>query len=160
MNHDRRQRRGRQAMDAAGILPGYRGCAVHDFWESYLDYDCGHAFCNGHLLRELIFLWQEQDQKWAKSMIDHLLGIKDAVATARTATLAALPDADLDRFLKRYERIVEAGNRQALERRRSPQAHLYRITCRAISRAMISIESSTSFNFLKIFRPNFRPTCA
>jgi hypothetical protein len=97
MNHDRRQRRGRQAMDAAGILPGYRGCAVHDFWESYLDYDCGHAFCNGHLLRELIFLWQEQDQKWAKSMIDHLLGIKDAVATARTAGLAALPDADLDR---------------------------------------------------------------
>src|SRR5664279_6581773 len=69
-------------------------------WESYLDYDCGHAFCNGHLLRELIFLWQEQDQKWAKSMIDHLLGIKDAVATARTAGLAALPDADLDRFLK------------------------------------------------------------
>jgi len=36
-------------MDAAGILPDYRGCAVHDFWESYLDYDCDHAFCNGHL---------------------------------------------------------------------------------------------------------------
>jgi len=106
------KRRGRQAMDAARILPGYRGCAVHDFWESYLDYDCDHAFCNGHLLRELIFLWEEQDQKWAKSMIDHLLGIKDAVDTARTAGLAALPDADLDRFLKRYERIVEAGYAQ------------------------------------------------
>ena len=112
MNHDRRQRRGRQAMDAAGILPGYRGCAVHDFWESYLDYDCGHAFCNGHLLRELIFLWEEQDQKWAQSMIDHLLGIKDAVAAARTAGLAALPDAGLDCFLKRYERIIEAGYAQ------------------------------------------------
>jgi transposase len=106
------KRRGREAMDAAGILPGYRGCAVHDFWESYLDYDCDHAFCNGHLLRELIFLWEEQDQKWAKSMIDHILGIKDAVDTARTAGLAALPDADLDRFLKRYERIVEAGYAQ------------------------------------------------
>ena len=106
------KRRGRKAMDAAGILPVYRGCAVHDFWESYLDYDCDHAFCNGHLLRELIFLWEEQDQKWAKRMIDHLLGIKDAVDTARTAGLAALPDADLDRFLKRYERIVEAGYAQ------------------------------------------------
>jgi transposase len=106
------KRRGRQAMDAAGILPGYRGCAVHDFWESYLDYDCGHAFCNGHLLRELIFLWEEQDQKWAQSMIDHLLGIKDAVAAARTAGLAALPEADLDCFLKRYERIIEAGYAQ------------------------------------------------
>jgi transposase len=106
------KRRGRAAMDAAGILPGYRGCAVHDFWESYLDYDCGHAFCNGHLLRELIFLWEEQNQKWAKSMIDHLLGIKDSVDTARTAGLAALPNADLDGFLKRYERIVEAGYAQ------------------------------------------------
>jgi len=106
------KRRGREAMDAAGILPGYRGCAVHDFWESYLDYDCDHAFCNAHLLRELIFLWEEQNQKWAKSMIDHLLGIKDAVDTARTAGLAALPAANLDGFLKRYERIVEAGYAQ------------------------------------------------
>jgi transposase len=106
------KRRGREAMDAAGILPDYQGCAVHDFLESYLDYDCGHAFCNGHLLRELIFLWEEQEQKWAKGMIDHLLGIKDAVDTARTAGLTALPDADLDRFLKRYERIVTAGYAQ------------------------------------------------
>jgi transposase len=100
------KRRGRQAMDAAGILPGYRGCAVHDFWESYLDYHCDHAFCNGHLLRELIFLWEEQNQKWAKSMIDHLLGIKDAVAAARTAGLAALPEADLDRFHNHPEGIL------------------------------------------------------
>jgi transposase len=106
------KRRGREAMDAAGILPDYRGCAVHDFWDSYLKYNCGHAFCNGHLLRELIFLWEEQDQKWAKSMIDHLLGIKDAVDTARTAGQTLLPDADLDRFFQRYEHIVEAGYAQ------------------------------------------------
>jgi len=60
-------------MDAADILPDFRGRAVHDFWSSYLKYDCDHAFCNAHLLRELIFLCEEQGQKWAKSMIDHLL---------------------------------------------------------------------------------------
>jgi transposase len=106
------KRRGHEAMDAAGILPGYRGYAVHDFWEPYLDYDCGHAFCNGHLLRELIFLWEEQDQKWAKSMIDHLLGIKNAIDTARAAGQTALPAADLDHFLTRYECIVKAGYAQ------------------------------------------------
>jgi len=106
------KRRGREAMDAANILPDFRGRAVHDFWDSYLKYDCDHAFCNAHLLRELIFLWEEQDQKWAQPMIDHLLGIKDAVATARNAGLTALPDADLDRFLKRYQRIVAAGYAQ------------------------------------------------
>lgn len=106
------KRRGREAMDAAGILAEYRGCAVHDFWDSYQKYGCNHAFCNGHLLRELIFLWEEQDQKWAKRMIDHLLAIKDAVDTARDAAQTALPDADLDRFLTRYERIVKAGYTQ------------------------------------------------
>lgn len=106
------KRRGREAMDAADILPDFRGRAVHDFWSSYLKYDCNHAFCNAHLLRELIFLWEEQAQKWAKTMIDHLLAIKTAVDTTRTAGLAALPDADLDRFRKNYLQIVEVGYAQ------------------------------------------------
>ena len=42
----------------------------------------------------------EGPQKWAKPMIDHLLTIKAAVEAARTAGQTALPDADLDRFLK------------------------------------------------------------
>jgi len=106
------KRRGCEAMDAADILPDFRGCAVHDFWDSYLKYDCDHAFCNAHLLRELIFLWEEQKQKWAKPMIDHLLTIKAAVAVARIAGQTALPDADLGRFLRRYKRIVDAGYAQ------------------------------------------------
>jgi len=106
------KRRGREAMDAADILPDFRGRAVHDFWRSYLKYDCDHAFCNAHLLRELIFLWEEQGQTWAQTMIDHLLAIKTAVDTARDAGRAALPAADLDRFHTRYLRIVDAGSAQ------------------------------------------------
>jgi len=103
------KRRGREAMNAADILPDFRGRAIHDFWDSYIKYDCNHAFCNAHLLRELIFLWEEQGQKWAKTMIDHLLTIKTTVDTARDAGLTALPAEDLDRFHKRYLRIVETG---------------------------------------------------
>jgi len=103
------KRRGTEAMDAAGILAEYRGCAVHDFWKSYFDYACDHALCNGHLLRELTFLREEQSQNWAKAMIDHLLAIKEAVATARAAGLTALPPSDRERFLKGYERVVHAG---------------------------------------------------
>jgi len=106
------KRRGCEAMDAAGILSEYRGCAVHDFWKSYFDYGCDHALCNGHLLRELVFLWEEQSQKWAKAMIDHLLAIKAAVATAGAAGLSALPPSDQERLLKTYERIVQAGYAQ------------------------------------------------
>ena len=42
-------------------------------------------------------------------MIDHLLAIKQAVATASADGLTALPPADQERFLKGYERIVKAG---------------------------------------------------
>jgi transposase len=105
-------RRGREAMDAADILPDFRGCAVHDFWSSYLTYDCDHAFCNAHLLRELIFLWEEQGQAWAQTMIDHLVAIKTAVDTARQAGQSALPATDLDRFHTRYLQIVDAGAAQ------------------------------------------------
>ena len=39
------KKRGTDAMDAAGVLPEFNGRAVHDFWDSYLKYDCLHAFC-------------------------------------------------------------------------------------------------------------------
>ena len=51
-------------------------------------------------------------QQWAKTLIDHLLAIKAAVETTRTAGRAALPAEDLDRFHKRYRRSVEAGSAQ------------------------------------------------
>jgi len=106
------KRRGCEAMDAAGILPDYRGRAVHDFWKPYFDYGCDHALCNAHLLRELTFLWEEQNQTWAQEMIDHLLGIKAAVATASAAGLTAMPASDQERFRNGYERIVAAGYTQ------------------------------------------------
>jgi len=71
-----------RAQASAGVLPDFQGRAVHDFWDSYLKYDCDHAFSNAHLLRELVFLWEEHAQAWAKTMIDHLLAIKTAVDTA------------------------------------------------------------------------------
>jgi transposase len=100
------KRRGREAMNAADILPDFRGRAVHDFWDSYITFDCNHAFCNAHLLRELIFLWEEQNQQWAKTMIDHLLTIKTAVDTAREVGLATLPTEDLDRFRNHHDGIL------------------------------------------------------
>jgi transposase len=48
-------RRGREGMNAAGVLPCFRGIAVHDAWAPYDTYPdlAGHALCNAHALREL-----------------------------------------------------------------------------------------------------------
>jgi len=36
-------------MDDAGVLPGFRGVAVHDGWAPYWRYDqATHALCNAH----------------------------------------------------------------------------------------------------------------
>jgi transposase len=49
--HDRR---GREAMNAAGVLPEFAGIAVHDAWAPYDTYpQLTHALCNAHALREL-----------------------------------------------------------------------------------------------------------
>ena len=42
-------KRGAAAMDDAGVLPGFRGVAVHDGWAPYWRYDqATHALCNAH----------------------------------------------------------------------------------------------------------------
>jgi transposase len=106
------KRRGREAMDEAGILPDYQGCAVHDFWKSYLDYDCQHALCNAHLLRELNYLSEEDNQPWAAKMSDLLLEIKTAVETSHADGNNALSPSAQKTFRKRYQRIVKTGYAQ------------------------------------------------
>lgn len=77
-------RRGREAMNAAGILPAFTGIAVHDAWAPYDTYpQITHALCNSHLLRELTAVTDHHAQSpdptswcWAAQAIDNLLAIK------------------------------------------------------------------------------------
>lgn len=69
------KQRGRKATDEIGILPVFRGRAMHDGLRSYLSYECAHALCNVHHLRELTFLEEEQGRAWAGEM-KRLLNLK------------------------------------------------------------------------------------
>jgi transposase len=52
--------RGRDATDALGILPAYRGVSVHDGGKPYWAHaSCRQALCTIHHLRELTFLEEE-----------------------------------------------------------------------------------------------------
>jgi transposase len=76
-------KRGQVGMSAIGILPAFRGRAVHDHWPSYLKFEaCQHAFCNAHHLRELQFITDQYHQAWASDLQRLLLDIKAEVEAA------------------------------------------------------------------------------
>jgi len=58
------QKRGSEATEEIGILPSFRGVAVHDGLTAYGNYErCEHALCNAHHLRELTRSWKKSTNK-------------------------------------------------------------------------------------------------
>jgi len=102
-------KRGVEATDAIGILPGFRGTSVHDGWAPYRRYPCRHALCNAHHLRELAWVEEQDGQAWAADMAVLLRAIKAAVDTARAAGCAGLPARTRATFRRRYAHTIAAG---------------------------------------------------
>lgn len=107
-------KRGKEGMDAMGVLPQHAGqVAVHDYFSSYSKYpDVLHAFCNAHVLRELIGFAEDKHnpQRFAKEMILLLQVLKARVEQAQHPTKPMSLNADdIDGFMKRYDEIVEKG---------------------------------------------------
>ena len=76
------QKRGSEAMDEIGILPKFQGVLCHDYWKAYYRYQCQHALCNSHLLRELEWSATEDKQAWAKRMDEFLRALNVTVDKA------------------------------------------------------------------------------
>jgi len=75
-------KRGNEATDEMGILPVYQGILCHDHWKPYYRYDCSHALCNAHHLRELERAFEQDGQQWAHTMALLLKEINNAVHAA------------------------------------------------------------------------------
>ncbi|HEU5384108.1 MAG TPA: IS66 family transposase [Ktedonobacteraceae bacterium] len=79
-------KRGQEALDAIGILPQYQGRAMHDRWQSYDRYPGAHSVCGVHLLRDCLFVAEQEKQPWAQAMPQPALadeGSRRDVAGAR-----------------------------------------------------------------------------
>jgi len=103
-------KRGCTALDEIGILPRFRGRALHDGWASYWQYeDCVHGLCNAHHLRELTFVEEQLGQGWAKDLKELLLEIKQAADAARGQAWVGLSDETKRDFRSRYDVLLAAG---------------------------------------------------
>ncbi len=104
------RKRGKEAIDAAGVLPGFTGTLVHDAFAPYARYPAAtHALCNAHLLRELIAVVDHSTGHpatdrgmpagwcWAGRVIDALLTLKAITDTG------VLPDREI---LTAHRRLI------------------------------------------------------
>ena len=82
------ERRGTEAFEAMGVLPGFTGILCHDHWKPYYKLDCTHALCNAHHIRELTRAFEQDDQQWAQDMKDLLEKINVKVIDAGGALSA------------------------------------------------------------------------
>ena len=117
-------KRGAEAIALIGIIPRFTGWLMHDFLSSYLGFEnCLHTFCKSHLLRELVFLFEEHRQAWAGRLHDLLLQMHQRVQQ-RKARDAPLGPKELNRWLRRYRRMVGEGRRAnplSREQRQNPR---------------------------------------
>ncbi len=113
-------RRGRQAMEAMGILPPFTGIAVHDAWAPYDTYaPAGHQLCCAHALRELQAVTDSAPAGrwcWAAQAADALTGMQALVSEAIGQGRDAADPAALTVQMHRYRSAVLLGARQTAAR--------------------------------------------
>ena len=103
-------KRGRVGMDTAGVLPGFRGVAVHDGLAVYRQYDqATHGLCNAHHLRELAGIAELTGQAWPVAVAELLVELHVAVQAAKTTGATRLPARGLARFTTRYDTLIAEG---------------------------------------------------
>lgn len=100
------EKRGSDAMEALGILPNFGGTLCHDHWKPYYKYDCQHALCNAHHIRELTFASEQYEQQWAADLQDLLEEINAKTIGAGGAL--SLPKQDAYRL--KYRKLLREGD--------------------------------------------------
>ena len=104
------RRRGKEAIESINIIPRYGGSIIHDCWSSYFSYKhCEHGLCGSHLLRELTFIFEANDYRWALNM-KRLLQ-ETCIKVSKTAE-KQLSEKDLANLQKRYRNILTRGEKE------------------------------------------------
>ncbi len=101
------RKRGKEAMQEINIIPRYGGTIIHDCWASYLSYShCSHGLCGSHILRELTFIIESNNYRWAKNIKKLLQEACKTVSKRKSKRVSKMQYARLQR---RYRNILTRG---------------------------------------------------
>jgi hypothetical protein len=111
--------RGRQAMEAMGVLPGFAGVAVHGAWSPYGSYTARHQLCCAHALRELQAVTDAAPAGrwcWATQAADALTAMQKLVSEAIARGRDAVDGAGLAAQIHAYRSAAAIGAGQTAAR--------------------------------------------
>ena len=100
--HDKR---GNEATNEFGVLPNFKGTLCHDHWKPYYKYNCTHALCNAHHIRELTCAFEQDKQQWAKKMI----GLLEEINVQTSEAGGVLDPKKQKSYRCKYRKIIEDG---------------------------------------------------
>ena len=103
------RKRGREAMDALALWPHFQRRAMHDRWASYDQYDCAHSLCGAHLLRDCLFVAEQEKQPWGQQMVDVLLLMLQTTDQWRAKGANSVPKTLRDELLAQYFDVLTVG---------------------------------------------------
>ena len=102
-------KRGTEGIEAIDLLPHFFGRAMHDRWTSYDRYPCTHSLCGAHLIRDAIFVAEQEKQLWAQAMVDHLRHMVLVNNQWRDQGARQLPVSVRKELLAQYFSILASG---------------------------------------------------
>jgi transposase len=128
--------RSSDAIDAGGVLPGYRGVIVRDGYAGYAHLtDALHAWCGARLLRDLKSLHDLEpgQQDRAAKMATVLIGARDAACAARQAGQPALDPEVPGGLITRCRQLAATGLTANIYRRTATARDARRIARRFLT---------------------------
>lgn len=100
-------------IESINLIPQYYGVIVHDCLAAYLSFThCRHGLCGSHLLRELQFVIESNQYKWARQMKRLLKHVSRVVAARKNKKLTLK---EYKKFIKLYKKILAKGIKEMPE---------------------------------------------
>jgi transposase len=110
------RKRGKEAMDAFGLLGKYIGTVIHDHFSPYFLYlNIRHALCNAHHIRELRSVAEDYNQLWCQKMRQFLLDANITVENYKKDGKTELSAELLKEYSEKYDAILAEGLSQIPE---------------------------------------------
>jgi transposase len=102
-------KRGMEAVNDCGLLSKFNGTLIHDCFSMYFNYGKDHAICNAHLLRELTFIEEKYNLKWAHQIKVFLNDLNQLVKEDNQLSTPLLDSVAKDLLRDDFFRLLDLG---------------------------------------------------